>query len=703
MRRRHDETHAPRWTRGAVVGGVDPGETCPEELGVGLSKLDVVPSQIRPLEGNFRPRGLHVLEREPEPPAPRKKLEDRPDPFVVLVDGPRAFENGRAEEFPAEGKEGFVTQGQGAAEGVAGPRDVAERFEGNATVQVCDEERRVHLGRLLEVGEGLRVLLREGEDGAEHVPGAGVRRGSADGLACLLLGFGRPAERCERGGELRSRLDVVGADPQHALPVIDRGAKIPCFVRRPREVPVRARASRVDLQGALPAPQGFLPPSEPVEDRAEVHVGVHVKRLDTEPFFVEGGRFLVALRSRELVGAPVLGGRGRSGLFSRAPRGERGRRSSCLRRGVVVRGPHGLESRPRLFLDRDQAVDLVRLEAERHGTADSRQHRHVVELDDHPFELEPVRHVARAEVDHPEAAPCFGVFFFEPVVEGQPGKRSLAPLLGKADERPVPVESKPSQVAGAERHGLETSRPPIHVAELSGARVQDPEPIAVDAGGMRHREALENDLVVFHVDDTAPRVSPLAPAGHDVGAAHGRHVGGPALGHRKPVQVAAVLGREARDERRLPDGAKAVAGTRRGQATVERVDEHGATFAVDGQVVNVEVPGGVGDSRHVESVVTPVLFAPGERVLETPDLVAGAHVEVVVLREKAHGPFEVPFEDRKTAVGFEAHEKKPVRLVGREGQAQSRIVEPRKEMPRRRDAKGRFLGHGRKPGGTIRP
>lgn len=118
------------------------------------------------------------------------------------------------------------------------------------------------------------------------------------------------------------------------------------------------------------------------------------------------------------------------------------------------------------------------------------------------------------------------------------------------------------------------------------------------------------------------------------------------------------------------------------------VDEHHSAAAVDGDIVHVEVTGGVGHARHVEPVIAVVRLLLGQRIVETPELRARAHVEAIGAHTQAHGAVEVPLEGRETAVGFEPDQKETVGLVRREGQADARLVQPGEEVARSGDLQG---------------
>jgi hypothetical protein len=97
--------------------------------------------------------------------------------------------------------------------------------------------------------------------------------------------------------------------------------------------------------------------------------------------------------------------------------------------------------------------------------------------------------------------------------------------------------------------------------------------------------------------------------------------------------MAAVLGRKLRDEARLPQRLEAVHRVERGKARIFGVDEDEPVLPVDGELVGVDVAGGLRHARHVEPLVVEGLMvgelALTEHVLEPPDLGDGGEIEAL--------------------------------------------------------------------------
>ena len=79
--------------------------------------------------------------------------------------------------------------------------------------------------------------------------------------------------------------------------------------------------------------------------------------------------------------------------------------------------------------------------------------------------------------------------------------------------------------------------------------------------------------------------------------------------------MAAILGREPRDEGGLPERPEAVAVADRGDAGKEGVDEDRPPVLAEANVVNVEVARHPGRMRRVERVDRPSAVWPGARTL----------------------------------------------------------------------------------------
>src|SRR5690606_37330388 len=98
----------------------------------------------------------------------------------------------------------------------------------------------------------------------------------------------------------------------------------------------------------------------------------------------------------------------------------------------------------------------------------------------------------------------------------------------------------------------------VHAAERARSGIEHPKRAIMDTGRMRHGKLFRHHAVIAHIHDEAARCAPVPPAGNDIASADRRNIAHLSLGHRESVQMAAILRREARNERRLPEWAKAV-------------------------------------------------------------------------------------------------------------------------------------------------
>ena len=119
--------------------------------------------------------------------------------------------------------------------------------------------------------------------------------------------------------------------------------------------------------------------------------------------------------------------------------------------------------------------------------------------------------------------------------------------------------------------------------------VEHPELPVVPARRVRHRQARGHDLAARHVEHRAGRrpCCSRQPPAVSVWAMHGDERGRP-VAHRQPVEVAAVLAGELRDERRPPPRHEAVRRVEADQAGEQRVDDP-----------QVGLAGGIGAPRHL--------------------------------------------------------------------------------------------------------
>ena len=175
----------------------------------------------------------------------------------------------------------------------------------------------------------------------------------------------------------------------------------------------------------------------------------------------------------------------------------------------------------------------------------------------------------------------------------------------------------------------------------------------------------------------------LAPGLREVGRGDASGEGRTPEPQRNAVEVAAILGRQPVDERRAPDRREARALRQRRDAVEARGDEDRLAGFVRGDVVDVDVAGGVAGHRHHHRVVA-VLGRPRlEVILETPKLVERGHPECALGADAhPHAAGKAALEDREPTVGLEADQEELAGLVGGEGEARFGGREPRDKKPR---------------------
>src|SRR5271170_6685188 len=111
--------------------------------------------------------------------------------------------------------------------------------------------------------------------------------------------------------------------------------------------------------------------------------------------------------------------------------------------------------------------------------------------------------------------------------------------------------------------------------------------------------------------------------------------------------MTAILGGHLAQKRRPPERCEARP-LRQGRDASEACgDKHGAARAVDGDVMDIEVPGRAGHLRYVQPVVSLVLLAGHQQVFESPELVERAKPEGLSIGPETHGSIERALEHGK--------------------------------------------------------
>ena len=255
----------------------------------------------------------------------------------------------------------------------------------------------------------------------------------------------------------------------------------------------------------------------------------------------------------------------------------------------------------------------------------------------------------------------------------------------------VVVERQPAQEARTERAWREVAACKIDGAEMPGAGIQHPEPVVVPARRMRHREFLGDDRAACNIDHDAALGAPRPPAADHVAAAGGRHPGDFAIPDREAVEMAAILGRQPRDEGRLPEQAEGVHRRQQRQARIGGVDEDDAAVAEHADVVDIDLARGVPDARHIIAVGAVHGLAGGQDVLEAPDLERGRQHQALRVHPQPHRPAGADLVNSKPTGVVDADEIEPPGLVGGEGEADLIGAQPVCQATRAGDVRCRQL------------
>jgi hypothetical protein len=179
-----------------------------------------------------------------------------------------------------------------------------------------------------------------------------------------------------------------------------------------------------------------------------------------------------------------------------------------------------------------------------------------------------------------------------------------------------------------------------------------------------------------------------AQALEDIGARQPSDIGGLAVLHGEPVQVAAVLRREPVDEGRPPQLTEAAARRERGEAVEPGRREDWGARGILVDVMDVEIARYMAGGWREEGVMAVPTLARAEEVLEPPELADLAHPEPSATGPEAHLPLEAAFEDREATIGLQADQEHLARLVGGAGEAGAdprQPASPRNQIPEGQD------------------
>ena len=170
---------------------------------------------------------------------------------------------------------------------------------------------------------------------------------------------------------------------------------------------------------------------------------------------------------------------------------------------------------------------------------------------------------AGLDVDHPDAA----LALLEAAGRAA-GRRTSSPRGPATGRRTRAGRRRPSPRVKPGSSATVSTSPRVEVdgRQRALARLEHPEPVAIPARRVRHREPARRSSPSTR-RRSGPRRSPCSRASRRrVGLAERGDVADPVVDHRQAVEVAAVLGGERGDERRPPAGHEAVLVVERRQA-----------------------------------------------------------------------------------------------------------------------------------------
>lgn len=210
------------------------------------------------------------------------------------------------------------------------------------------------------------------------------------------------------------------------------------------------------------------------------------------------------------------------------------------------------------FADGDGALDFVGLESECHRTDNVWQHGHVVEFADQAFDSQPVGDVAGPEVDDQQAAAGIRAAFGQLIIQCEAAECFVVARPRQAHHGVIADEGEAAQVARTKCQRFEAASVGVQAAEVSGARVVQPELAAVQSRRVGHRQSRGDHATVGNLQDHSTVVTPVAPAIDDVARADRGGIAWATVGQSQAVEVAAVLAGQLAEERRMPARKRAL-------------------------------------------------------------------------------------------------------------------------------------------------
>ena len=220
----------------------------------------------------------------------------------------------------------------------------------------------------------------------------------------------------------------------------------------------------------------------------------------------------------------------------------------------------------------------------------------------------------------------------------------------------------------------------VHQRKLTGARFQHPESAIVPAGRVGHGEPAGHHGIGGDIEQASAARLGLTPAILLVGLAERGGESRLAVHHHEPVEVAAILGGERRDEGRPPARHEAVIGVERAQAGKTGTDDPQLVTG-PGDLVDSDITRDVARARkEARIVLAGWLDARGDvgSVAQKPDAVAGTERHTAGIDCQAHWLVESPDESGQS-LPFGARDQELVGLIGADNERRSELGEERRK------------------------
>jgi len=209
------------------------------------------------------------------------------------------------------------------------------------------------------------------------------------------------------------------------------------------------------------------------------------------------------------------------------------------------------------------------------------------------------------------------------------------------------MKRKASEIAGAERHLFKLACGAFNESKMPGARVQQPELVAVDSRRMRHGKAGRDDLIRLHVNHAAAVMSPITPAIRDVRLAHGRDILRLPVLQYESVPVATIFSGQPAEEWRFPQWYETVRVAELRETAEQCIDEDDATAGFNGNVMDIQIARRLAQLRNIHSVIAGCNLSQRQNILKSPQLIQRRHPQRLPVSLQAEASIERAFKNRQ--------------------------------------------------------